>query len=251
MTAKNRKKSTRKAKRAVSPRRRILVWCGAILGALLLAVLLVAWLIFSPYRDFSAPQLGEPHYLLLRRLATEVRNNRRLKEATIRFSPQETNRLLDIIRHSSQFVPDDRVPPPRHFMLNYRDDGGVFVSAPVRVAGKWCFGGNIYASGVLFFEKQGDEIVADVPKFRVGRVDMPLPGGLDGVYPAWKKQLKKSLPKEFMTSVKSLYPERDGTVVLVYYPQELRRPLKKKLSDIESRCSGELKMPLNQLIKSL
>ena len=251
MTAKKAKSSSKKTKRAVSPLRKVLIWCGAILGALLLAALLVAWLIFSPYRDFAAPQLGEPHYLLLRRLATEVRNNRRLKEATLRFSPQETNLLLDIIRHSSQFVPDDNVPPPKHFMLRYRDDGGVFVCAPVRVADKWCFGGNVYASGVLYFEKQGDEIIADVPKFRVGRVDAPLPGGLDGVYPAWKEQLKKSLPREFMTSVKDLHSDRDGTVVLVYRPQELRRPLKNKLSQIESRCSGELKMPLEQLIKSL
>lgn len=234
-----------------SPRCKALVWCAAVLGALALLLLLLAWLTFSSYRDLSAPQLGEPHYLLLRRLATTMRNNRKLKEATIRLSPQEVNQLFDIVRHASQFVPDRQAPPPKSFMLRYRDDGGVFVSAPAPVAGAWCFGGKIYVSGLLYFEKQDDEVIADVPKLRFGRADLPVPGGLNTVYPAWKTQLKEALPEEFMTAVRSLHTERDGTVVLVYRPQEIRRPLKKQLSKVEDRCSGELKLPLGQLIKSL
>lgn len=236
---------------AASPRRKIIIWCAAILGALVLLTLLLTWLTFSPYRDFSAPQLDEPHYLLLRRLATEMRTNRKRQEAAIRLSPREVDLLFDIVRHASQFIPDDRMPPPKSFMLRCRDDGGVFISAPAPVAGEWCFGGRVYASGVLYFEKQGDEIIVDLPKLRVGRADLPVPGGLDTVYPSWKRELKDALPPEFMTSVKSLYSERDGTVVLVYRPQELRRPLKEQLSKVEERCSGELKLPLGQLIKSL
>ncbi len=234
-----------------SPWRKVLIWSAAILGALALSALLLAWLTFSSYRDLSAPQLGEPHYLLLRRLATMMRSNRKLKEATLRLSPQEVDQLFDIVRHASQFVPERQMPPPRSFMLRYRDDGGVFVSAPAPVAGEWCFGGKVYVSGLLYFEKQEDEVIVDMPRLSFGRADVPIPGGLDTVYPSWKKELKEALPAEFMTAVKSLHSERDGSVVLVYRPQELRRPLKKQLSKVEERCSGELKLPLGQLIKSL
>ena len=244
-------KSGKKASGGVSPRRKLLIWCCAIFGALLAAALFVAWLTFSSYRDFSAPVIGEQHRLLLRRLATEMRNNRELKEAEIRLSPQEANLLLDIIRHLSQFVPDPKVPPPKNFMIRYCDDGSVFFSAPVAVAGKWCFGGKIYVSGALYFEKQNSNIVAEMPELRFGRVDMPIPGGLDTIYPSWRRRLISSLPMEFMIPIKCLCSKRDGTLVLVYSPQELRRPLKGMLNRVGRRCSGELKLLIDQLIKSL
>ena len=244
-------KTGKKPSGGISPRSKLLIWCGAIFGVLLAAVLLVAWLTFSSYRDFPAPMLEEPHRLLLRRLATELRNNRQHEEAAIFLTPQEANLLLDIIRHLSQFARDRKVPPPKNFMIRYRDDGGVFVSAPAAVAGEWCFGGRIYVSGVLFFEKQDGRIIAEMPELRFGRFDIPVPGGLDTIYPSWKQRLTRSLPREFMSSVKSLGPKRDGTIVLVYRPQELRRPLKRTLTRVERRSSGEIKMLVEQLIKSL
>ena len=231
------KKSTSKpAKRPVKKsggfvaRHKFLIWSGVILGVLLAAILLVAWLTFSPYRDFSAPHLGEPHHLLLRRLASELRNNRQLKEAEIRLSPQEANLLLDIIRHGTQFVGNKKVPPPRNFMLRYHDDGGLSFAVPAPVAPEWCFGGKIYISGLLYLEKQDKEINAEVPELRFGRVDIPIPGGLDTVYPSWRQRMERKLPVEFMTSVRYIRAKRDGTIVFVYCPKELHRPLKKRLS---------------------
>lgn len=236
----------------VFARHKLLVWSGVILGVLLLTALLLTWLTFSSYRDFSAPRLAEPHHLLLRRLATELRNNRDKEEAEILLSPQEANQLLDIIRHASQFANRrKKMPPPTSFMLRYHDDGSLFFSIPASVAPEWCFGGKIYASGSLYFEKRDAEINAEIPEFRFGRADISIPGGLDTVYPSWKQRMTRMLPAQFMTSVRYIRAKRDGTIVLVYRPKELHRPLKKRLSKIESRCTGELKLPLGQLIKSL
>ena len=232
-------------------RHKLLIWSGAILVGVLAVILLVMWLTFSSYRDFPAPHLGEPHNLLLRRLATEVRNNRDKKEAEIRLSPQEANLLLDIIRHASQFVNHRKMPPPKNFMIRYHDDGSIFFSVPAPVAGKWCFGGKIYVSGSLYFEKQDKKIDAAIPEVRFGRVDIPIPGGLDTIYPSWKQRMEHMLPGVFITSVRYICAKRDGTIVLVYRPKELHRPLKNRLSKIESRCSGEIKLTLGQLIKAL
>ena len=72
-----------------------------------------------------------------------------------------------------------------------------------------------------------------------------------GCGPVFLRKLKEALPEVFMTAVKCIHSERDGTFVLVYRPAELSRPLKERLSAVEERCSGELKLPLGQLIKSL
>ena len=73
-------------------RRKILVWSGIILGVLLLLTLLGLWLTFSNYREFPSPRPSEPHYLFLRSIASQLRNNRREKTATIRLSPAEAQR---------------------------------------------------------------------------------------------------------------------------------------------------------------
>lgn len=235
-----------------SRRRKALVWCAAVLGSLLLLILLGAWLTFSGYRDYSAPKLGEKHYLLLRRIATDLRNNREKTDAELRFTPEEMGLLLDIIRHSSQFVPNrEAVPPPENFLLEYHRDGGLLGIAPIPVAGRWCFGGKIYVSAVLYFEKDGDKVEAEVEKLRFGRFDLPFPVGVDTLAPGWKDRLRDELSREHLKAVKDVHSERDGTFVLVYRPQELRKPLKEQLTRLRKNSSGELKMPLNELIKAL
>ena len=258
MTAAKKKSSAKpkgnggKSSLKASLRRRWPIWCAAACAVAALLTLFVAWLTFSPYRDYSAPQLGEPHFLLLRRIATELRRNRTRKEAEIRLSPEETGLMLDIVRHASQFVKGkNQLPPPENFILQYRNDGGVRFAIPAEAAGSWCLGGKIYVSGVLYFEKRGDEVIVEMPKLRFGRADLPIPGGLDTWRPSWKDEVKDSLPPEFMTAVKSIYAERDGTVVLVYHPQELRKPLKKSLSGVQDQSTGELRPTLEQLIKAL
>ena len=236
-------------------KKKVILWSailGGVLAVVALLTLLGAWLTFSPCRDYSAPELDEPHFLLLRRIATDLRKNRNLNEAELRLSPDEVDMLLDIVRHSSQFVKGKKpLPPPKSLMFRYRKNGSFFFSAPIPVAEEWCFGGNIYVSGELLFVKNGDEVVSDMTDLRFGRVDLPVPGGLDTVRPSWKQDVKKSLPPEFMNSVRSINAERDGTLVVVYRPRELRKPLKKQLTKLQKNCSGELKVTLEQLIKAL
>ena len=246
------KKSGGKNSGGASPKRKWAIWGAAVAAALLLLTLTAALLVFSPYRDYSAPQLGEPHYLLLRRIATDLRKNRTRDEAEIRLSPDETGLLLDIVRHASQFARGTApVPPPENFMLGYGKDGGVRFAVPFDAAGSWCFGGKIYVSGAFFFEKKENEVVPEMPELRFGRVGIPVPGGLDTLRPSWKDELREKLPPEFMTSVRDIHAERDGTVVLIYRPRELRRPLKRRLSGVQEKSSGELRPTLDQLIKAL
>ncbi len=235
-----------------SPLCKVLVRAGIVLGALLLLTAIGAFATFSGYRDYPEPKIGHPHYLFLRDLASQLRNNRREDEATIRLSPEEVRLMLELIRHSSQFVGDRRnVPPPGNFMLGYDKDGGVDFAVPVRAAGSWCFGGRIYLSGKLFLEKKDGGIVADLPKFRFGRFDLPVPGGADTVAPDWRERMKNALPEELMEAIKSIHSERDGTVVIIYIPNELRKPLKKHLDKVHERCSEDLKPWIRQLIQAL
>ena len=240
------------ARRPKSIARMALTWSLIVFAALLLLSILFVWMTFSPLRKYPEPKIGKEHNLLLRRLATEMRINRKLDEATLRFSPKEVQLLLDLIRHTSQFVKSKKkLPAPENFMLTYRDDGSVHFAVPVNAMDDWCFGGRIYLSGELFFEKHGDKIELDLPRLRFGRFDIPVPGGIDLYVPSWRNRVKRSLSKEFMTAVKDIYPERDGTVVIVYRPQLIRAPLKKKLDQIHQRCSGELRLPIRELIKAL
>ena len=252
MTKAKKSSSSKRESSGKDPMRKVLVWAGIALGALLLLTVIGAFVTFSGYRDYPEPKIGHPHYLFLRELASQMRNNRRKDEATIRLSPEELRQLFELIRHSSQFAGDRRnVPPPGHFMLGYDNGGGVDFAVPVNVAGSWCFGGRVYVSGKLLLEKKGDEIIADLPKFRFGRFDLPVPGGADTVAPGWREKMKKALPQEIMGAIRSIHAEQDGTVVLVYSPNELRKPLKKHLNKVHERCSEDLKPWIRQLIQAL
>ena len=233
--------------------RKVLIWCGIVLGTLLLLTLIALWMTFSGYRDFPEPKLDERHYLFLRRLATDMRNNRDLGEAELRFAPEDMDLLLDIVRHASQFAPgrSKKLPPPKNFMLKYDRNNGVYGAAPIPVAGEWLFGGKIYVSGALRLEKEEKKLNAEVKKLGFGRFDLPLPFGVDTFVPDWRQKLEKAFSGEIMSAVKSIRTESDGTVVLVYRPQDLRKPLKKRLTQLEERCSGELKLPIRQLINAL
>ena len=242
---------------AEGPRRRSSIWrrilkgCGILVGVLLLLGLIGVFLAFSGYRDYSAPRLDDRHYQLLRRFASELRNNRRKREATIVFSPEEAQYFLDVVRHMSQLVPDRRqVPPAESFMLEY-ENGGVKFAVPLPAAGSWCLGGKVYVSGILRLEKRDGEILAEVPKLRFGRWDLPLPVGPDRLVPGWRERLKKELSQEFMTAITGWRAAEDGSVVLVYRPQELRKPLKKQLDRVRERSSGEMRMLIDQIIKAL
>ena len=233
-------------------RRKNQILTVVILIAAVLLPLLGALLTFSPYRDYSAPKLDEPHFLLLRRIATELRKNRKKQEAELRFSPEESGLMLDIVRQASSFAGRKRtLPPPENFMLEYRKNGGVFFAVPIDAAGEWCFGGKIYLSGVFSLEKEGYKVLPDMSGLSFGRADLPVPGGLDLLYPQWKDRVENALPQVFMDSVVRITTESDGTLVLVYHPQELRKPLKKQLVKLQKNCSDDLRMPLEQLINAL
>ena len=159
--------------------------------------------------------------------------------------------LLDIIRHSSQFVRRrTEVPPPKYFLLDYSRDGGLGFSVPFDTGISWCFGGKIYISGVLYLEKRGREIDADLPKLRFGRFGLPA-GSIDTYVPDWKRKLRNALNSEFMNAIRSIRAESDGTVVLVYSPGELRRPLKNQLNKVREHCSGDLRPWVTQVIHAL
>ena len=237
---------------AGKPWLKVLLWTGIALGTLLLLTLLGMFVTFSGYRDYPEPNIGKPHYRFLRSVASQMRNNKRRDEATIRMSPAEVGLLLDIIRHTTQFVGEKhQVPQPQQFMIDYDSKGSFGFAVPVDAAGPWCFGGKIYVSGELFFEKKGNEIAADMPKLCFGRFDMPIPGGADFVAPNWRKRLERAFSKDFTAAIKSIHTERDGTVVLTYSPNELRKPLKKHLDQVYERCSESLKPWIRQLIQAL
>ena len=248
----NATKKTAGSSRERSLQRKILICTLIFMGTMLLLVLIGMFVTFSGYRKYPEPNLGQPHYLFLRDIASQLRNNRREKEATIRLSPREVDLLLDIVRHSSQYVRKrDDIPPPENFMLEHRRDGGWGFAVPIDVAPKWCFGGKIYVSGAVHFEKRERAVNAELPDLRFGRFDLPVPGGIDTYVPDWKEKLENALTSEYMNAIKSVRSESDGTVVVVYRPDELRKPLKNHLTKVRERCSGDLRPWISQVIHAL
>lgn len=210
-------------------KRRIPKWCVVVLAALaVLAALVVilAALTFSSHRKLPLPKLESRHHLLIGRVVGQLRREmtrRKVRaEAQLRFSPGEVNTLLEFARSTAGNGGPD-VPPPESFDIRYLPDGAFAFVAPVEAAPRWCFGGQIYMSGRFHFEKQDDKIIVDIPELRFGRVDMKVPGG--GTWFDAADAVKQALPPEFDAAVKSLYTERDGTLVIVYRPKELRGTL--------------------------
>ena len=210
-------------------KRRIPKWCVVVLAALAvlssLAVLIAA-LTFSSHRKLPLPELEGRHHLLIGRiigkLRREVTRRKVRAEAQLRFTPGEVNLLLEFARHNAGNGGPD-VPPPESFDIRYQPDGAFAFVAPVEAAPRWCFGGQIYLSGRFHFEKQDGEIIVDIPELRFGRADMKVPGG--GTWFDATAAVKQALPPEFDAAVKSIYTERDGTLVIVYRPKELRGTL--------------------------
>ena len=210
-------------------KRRMPKWCVVVLAVLAvlaaLAVLLAA-LTFSSHRKLPLPKLEPRHYLLVGRitnkLTREVTRRKVRAEARLRLTPDEVNTLLEFARSSAAFGGPD-VPPPESFDIRYLPEGAFTFVAPVEAAPRWCFGGQIYLSGRFHLEKQDDKIIVDIPELRFGRAGIKVPGG--GTYFDAAEAVKNALPPEFDAAVKDLYPERDGTLVIVYRPKELRGTL--------------------------
>lgn len=223
-TAKRSASSCRSAGKAAptAPHRRAWRWGIGIAAGI--AVLTVAALVlcFSSLRSLPLSPLNDRHYLLIGRISNQLsrevlRRNPRA-EATLRLSVDEVNALLEFARHTAYAAGGD-VPPPESFVIGYRSDGAFTFTVPVKTAPRWCFGGMFYLSGRFHFEKQDDKLCVDVPELRFGRADLPVPGG--GAYLS-ADTVKEALPPEFDAAVKALYPERDGTLVIVYRPREMQ-----------------------------
>lgn len=221
--------ASRKGSGKAPGKRRIPKWCVvtlAVLAALAVLAVMLAALTFSSHRTLPVPKLENRHYLLIGRLTgqltRELKRRKIRAEAQLRLTPDEVNTLLEFARSSANFGGSD-VPPPESFDIRYRPDGAFTFVAPVEAAPRWCFGGQIYLSGRFHFEKQEEKIIVDIPELRFGRADMKVPGG--GTYFDAATAVKKALPPEFDAAVKDLYPERDGTLVIVYRPKELRGTL--------------------------
>ena len=219
------KAPSRKSGGAPAKRRRALWWGIGIAGGLAVIVLTALALCFSSLRALPLAPLTDRHYLLIGRISNqltrEVLRRRPRAEATLRLSVDEVNTLLEFARHTAYAAGGD-VPPPESFVIGYRPDGAFTFTAPVKAAPKWCFGGMIYLSGNFHFEKQDEKLIVDVPELRFGRADMPVPGGGAYLRDTSVDAIKAALPPEFDAAVKALYPERDGTLVIVYRPREMR-----------------------------
>ncbi len=218
----------RRAGDAAAKRRRIWWWGIGIAAALVVLALTVLALCFSSLRSLPLSPLTERHYLLIGRLSNqltrEVLRRHPRAEATLRLSVDEVNTLLEFARHTAYAAGTD-VPPPESFVIAYRPDGAFTFTVPVDAAPNWCFGGMLYLSGRFHFEKQDEKLIVDVPELRFGRAELPVPGGGAYLREASADAVRESLPPEFAAAVKSLYSERDGTLVIVYRPREMQNLL--------------------------
>jgi hypothetical protein len=213
-------------------KRRLPKWCVVVLAVLaglaVLAVILTA-LTFSSHRALPLTKLEDRHYLLVGRitgqLTREASRRQPRAEAQLRLTPDEVNTLLEFVRNSAKFGGSD-VPPPESFDLRYQPDGTFVFVAPVDAAPRWCFGGKIYLNGKVNFEMQDEQVIVDIPELRFGRVGMKVPGGNTYFSSASTEAVRNAMSPEFKAAVKSFYTERDGTLVIVYRPKELRGLLK-------------------------
>lgn len=207
-----------------SPAVRAALWVAATLLFLFVLLLLAALLVFSPYRRLGVPLLKGRHYRTLNRLSSGIAahtfRRRPVAEARLRLAPDEVNDLLELARRSAEF--GRGMPPVWSFTVSYRPDGAFAFTVPLDAAPGWLFGGKIYADGVFRLEKQNGKLLMEFPELRLGRLGVPVPGG--GMFITDKSGgdiLAKAFPPEFDAAIKEFYPERDGTLVLVYRPAEL------------------------------
>ena len=139
----------------------------------------------------------------------------------VRLAVDEVNALLEFARNLAKLYRCRNLPPPESFDMVYRKDGSFRFVAPVEAAPAWLFGGKIYAEGVFFLEKQDDKLIFDLPELRLGRVGASLPGAGLAAKNSASEALERALPPEFKAVFKEIYPERDGTLVVVYRPKAL------------------------------
>ena len=207
-------------------KRRALWWCLGAGAGIVLLVLAVLALCFSPLRSLPLAPLTERHYILIGRISNQLtrevlRRNPRAA-AVLRLSVADVNALLEFTRHTAYAAGAQNVPPPESFELGYRPDGTFTFVMPAPAAPRWCFGGMLYLSGRFHFEKQERRLIVDVPELRFGRADLPVPGGGTYLNDSVAEAVRQALPPEFDTAIKTVYPERDGTLVVVYRPRELQ-----------------------------
>ena len=220
-------KSTKEKKSSAAPRPRwfkVCCWLGGTLIVLLMLLLALALMTFSPYRKFKVPEIGERHNKALNRLSMHVSSHLYRRdppaEATLRLSVDDVNALLEFGR-SCILNFNSKLPPPETFEMVYRKDGGFHFVIPLDAAPAWLFGGKIYAEGVFFLEKQSDKLIFDIPELRFGRVGATLPWAGMVAKNLGEKRLEQAMPPEFKAAVKEIYPDRDGTLVVVYRPKAL------------------------------
>ena len=230
-SASTRKKNgAAKAKTPAAPLPRWLKVCCWLCGAavvLLILLLALALMIFSPYRRLGVPELESRHYMALSRLSTHASRHLLRRnppaEVQLRLSADEVNALLEFARNAVKFDRNRNLPPPESFDIVYRKDGSFRFVAPIDAAPGWLFGGKIYAEGVFYLEKQEDKLILDIPELRLGRIGASFPGAGMAAKDAAAEALEQAMTPEFKAAIKEFYPEpkRDGSLVVVYRPKAL------------------------------
>ncbi len=203
---------------------RIAVWTALSLLVLFVLFLTVSLLIFSPFRRMAIPAIGPRHFQVLNRVSSQVAEKTFCRnppaEATLRLTPEEVNSLLELAQNAAA-TGVAGAPPPGTFQLKYLPDGSVSFAYPFDAAPSWLFGGKIYLRGRLHLEKQGEKLLLDVPELKFGRAELSIPGGGMFLGSAGTGAAQRALPPEFHEAIRDFYPERDGTLVLVYHPGKL------------------------------
>ena len=224
------KSSAAKEKTPAAPRPRwfkVCCWIGVSAVVLLIVLLALALMTFSPYRKLKVPELEDRHFQALNRLSAHASRHLFRRdppaEAKLELSVDEVNALLEVARNAVKFDRDHRLPPPESFDLVYRKDGSFRFVAPIDAAPEWFFGGKIYAEGVFFLEKQPDKLILDIPELRLGRIGASFAGSGIAAKDAASEALEQAMTPEFQAAVKEFYPdpERGGSLVVVYRPKML------------------------------
>lgn len=206
---------------------RFLLWFGAGFAGLLLCLILLAALLFTPLPELppsplSADDIAFQNELLMR-LTKEVFQGKP-EESELILTPEKFDSLLRIADNgfalTSLFLSSPTLPP-RYYEPRLRD-GALELTVPVVTPLRRLFGGVIRLSMTVVPEKEGEWLDLEFRRFRLGR--LPVPAWVVEHFAAAELRKRRTDPqfRKFDRAVKSLCIDKEGALHILYRPAELR-----------------------------